>query len=262
MASSTKIEEYTYGNHTIRVLDDTDSTNAYLERLISKGHVDNGFVVTANHQSEGRGQMGTFWRSDTGKNLLFSIFLVPEKLKANRQFYLSKAVSISLIRAMNICYPGGDFRIKWPNDILLNRSKIAGTLIQCGLKGTSIQYAIIGIGLNVNQDDFIGLPGATSLEMAAGKAFDRKTLLEITLEEIDKVLADLEDSRFDLIDETYHNLLFGYGKSVELTAGKETFSATIQEVDPSGKLVVKRDDGEIRSFDLKQVRLDPIQPAD
>jgi len=104
-------------------------------------------------QYAGRGQQGTVWQSEPGKNLTFSLLLMPAFLDPKHQFRLTVAVSIALVRWLESLLPT-PVAIKWPNDLYVGDRKIGGILIENILKGKYWKSAVVGIGLNVNQTEF------------------------------------------------------------------------------------------------------------
>ena len=139
-------------------LDTVDSTNRYLrdeaDVLWNECAAEKRFVVVvAGHQTAGRGQRGNKWCSNAGENLLFSILVRPgEQLRVDKQFSLSQVVALSLHDTMR-CY-GIDAKLKWPNDIYVENRKLAGILVELDYSGAFVEQAIIGIGINVNQELF------------------------------------------------------------------------------------------------------------
>ncbi|HYQ56854.1 MAG TPA: biotin--[acetyl-CoA-carboxylase] ligase, partial [Draconibacterium sp.] len=124
----------------IILLSEVDSTNNYAKQLVAeKAH--SGTVVLAQYQKNGRGQVGNFWESEAGKNLLFSLILYPAFLDAGKQFYISKVVSLALVEVLNECII--DVKIKWPNDIYVGDKKIAGILIENTMKGNKLESSVI-----------------------------------------------------------------------------------------------------------------------
>ncbi len=179
-------------------LEMTESTNKTVRSHINE--LDNMSVVSAISQSEGHGQHGREWVSEAGRNLTFSILLKNPPLKADEQFSISEmtALAITSLLAENDI----EATIKWPNDIYVGDRKICGILIENSLAGKTIEWSIIGIGLNVNQTIFPErLPNPTSMMLqnaSAGKEdYDLKTLLEdfirIFTEYHEKYLCSPED---------------------------------------------------------------------
>lgn len=136
-------------------------------------------VVYADRQSAGRGQRGNSWESEPGKNLTFSMVYTPERWPATMQFTLSMAVALGMYDALKGLVAGDCVRIKWPNDIYFNDYKISGILIENSLKGGDLSRSIIGIGLNVNQTEWLSdAPNPLSLRQITGRQYDLTSVLE------------------------------------------------------------------------------------
>ena len=148
-------------------LNATDSTNNYLKKLMLETVLDDFSVVVTNHQTKGRGQMGSEWSSEKDKNLTFSVLKSKTSLLLHQQFMLSILVSLSIVKTLE-GYNIPKLAIKWPNDILSDHHKIAGILIENSIKNQQIEFSVIGIGLNVNQEIFEGLPKVCSLKHILG----------------------------------------------------------------------------------------------
>lgn len=253
MDSSREFEEINLTGHTIRYFDQLDSTNAYLEKEAVSDNLPNGFTVVADFQKSGKGQRGSTWYSEQNKNLLFSILYIPKNMKADSQFYLSKALCISILRTLRKWINKSSIQIKWPNDVLVNQRKIAGTLIQCNLKGFDVQHVIIGIGLNVNQVDFGPIKQATSIFKETGLELGKKRILADFFNHYDQNIKLLEESNYSALDDDYHQHLFGF-KTWQILAGKKgEFRGRIMEVSSDGKLVVENELGIISRFAITEV---------
>ncbi|HEA21918.1 MAG TPA: biotin--[acetyl-CoA-carboxylase] ligase [Pricia antarctica] len=240
--------------HLIK-LDATDSTNAYLRRLLLSTVPEDYTVVSAKQQTQGRGQMGTHWESEMDKNLTFSLLRRDLSIPADQGFILNICVSMALYAVLHrIKLP--DLSIKWPNDILSGTSKIAGILIENKIQGPEISTSIIGIGLNVNQTDFGNLPNASSLKLKLAKAFNLDMLLVSIVDEVKKVFLDKEHGGESHLWDAYQNVLFKIGERMpfEDSDGKR-FIGTIQGVSKDGKLVIATEDSVSKAFALKEVRL-------
>ena len=163
--------------HDILWLDTVDSTNNEARRRISK--LDNLSVVSALEQTKGRGQRGNRWSSQPGENLTFSLVVKDFRIKANEQSAISQATALSLVDLLSRHEIKA--RIKWPNDIYTGDEKICGILIENSLKGSEIDWSIIGIGLNVNQTAFPeDLPNPTSMKLCTGNSnpYNTREILE------------------------------------------------------------------------------------
>ena len=159
-------------------LKEVDSTNNFLKNLLSNSKpLPEGTVIMAESQFAGRGQQQNKWHSEPGKNLTFSLLLRPSFLSVNDQFDLVRAMSLGVFDALQPLL-GDQLKIKWPNDIYYADKKLGGMLIENLLQGAQIKNAIIGIGLNINQEHFPGEAGnAVSLKQILQKNYDLRGLL-------------------------------------------------------------------------------------
>lgn len=240
--------------HLIK-LDATDSTNAYLRRLVLSTTPEDYTVIAAKQQSQGRGQMGTQWQSEAGKNLTFSLLRRDLNLNVQQGFVLNICVSLAIYTVLkHIQVP--HLSIKWPNDILSGRSKICGTLIENKVQGKEIITSIIGIGLNVNQLTFDNLQNVSSLHLLLGKAFELDTLLYGIVDALKTIFLEREKTGDRPLWDAYESALFRKGKpsTFENTVG-ERFDGKISGVTKNGKLIISCEDAVSKTFDLKEVRL-------
>ena len=146
----------------------TISTNVLCWKMFKERDIPEGLVVVADYQTAGKGQAGNSWESARGKNLLFSIVLYPHHIPIEEQFLISQAVSVGIKNVLDTV--SDDITIKWPNDMYWKDSKLAGILIETSLFRNIISKAVIGVGLNVNQTEFISdAPHPISLKQIAGK---------------------------------------------------------------------------------------------
>ena len=126
-------------------INETNSTNNYLQSLCSEQKVEELTVVVADFQTSGRGQRGNSWESDPGKNLLFSTVIFPEFLEARRQFLISQIISLAIKEELDTYTT--DISIKWPNDIVVNGKKVCGILTEMSTEEDVIRYVVVGIGM-------------------------------------------------------------------------------------------------------------------
>lgn len=147
-----------------------DSTNTYLKENYEK--LDNFTFVSADFQSAGRGRNNRNWKSEKGENLLFSL-LIKDKALIDKFSSLSVISAFSIIKALNL----KRLSIKWPNDIYYKDSKLSGILLEAVTKN-EIECLIIGIGLNVNQREFVGeyKRTPTSLYKITNRIYDMSKL--------------------------------------------------------------------------------------
>jgi len=232
-----------------------DSTNLYLKQLVATNDCEDYTVVQAEYQEEGRGQMGTIWNSEQGKNLTFSVLLNFSSFKVHDQFYLSMAVSLAMVRVLNSTVKNS-LLIKWPNDILAVNDKLAGILIENILGGNGIKKSIIGIGLNVNQVDFPkDIPNVTSLKKLTGNDYDKSELLINIVEAIKFYVQFVEKEEFDLLKDQYLQYLYKFGiPAMFMDSSNEVFLGKIIDVNEDGRLEVELENETIRKFNLKEIK--------
>ncbi len=229
------------------------STNLYAISKIKANDLDEGTVIFAHCQSEGRGQMGTVWESNHGENILLSIVLKPNGVSPMQQFILNKIISLAVCDFMKNMFPNEKIAIKWPNDIYVNQQKIAGILIQNILIGQRIAASVVGIGINVNQNEFSGKLNAISMKMVNNQNFDVKNLLPILFEHIEYWYLKLQNRENFIIDKHYLSHLYLKGALSQFRRSNgAVFDGTILGVDEMGKLKVDVD-GVVEVFDLKEI---------
>ncbi|WGK93938.1 MULTISPECIES: biotin--[acetyl-CoA-carboxylase] ligase [Flavobacterium] len=235
-------------------LDAIDSTNEFLKGISSKEALENFTVVTAENQTKGKGQMGAVWNSEVGKNLIMSVLVKDFLLEITQVFNLNIAVSLAVITALkknNI----PDLSIKWPNDILSANKKIGGILIENSIKSDGTILSIVGLGLNVNQTNFEGLPKASSLAVVTGKEFDKEKLL---LEIIAHLEMNVAASKLNpaSLRQQFVDLLYKKGVPMPFANSKdEKFMGMIQGISPVGRLQVLLEDDSVAEFDIKEIQM-------
>ncbi len=237
----------------LNYLPKVDSTNNFAKELLTKNTPIDGTVILADEQFAGRGQIGNKWQSEPNKNLTFSIIYQTKFLKASEQFWLNKVISLGVCALVNSVYSGEEkVTIKWPNDIYVGKKKIAGILIENTIYGEYLNYSIIGIGLNVNQQVFEDAISATSLRRLLDKETDRISLLRMLLAMIERYYMLLKENKFELLHQTYIENLYQYKISSFYRIGDIIFRGQIIQVDDFGYLVLETEDG-IKKFGFKEI---------
>ena len=236
-------------------LDAIDSTNSYLKKIILEKDISDYTIVTANFQTEGKGQLGYMWESEDSKNLLCSIYKKDLGIKVEDQFVLSMLVSLSIIRTLEkLNLP--KLYIKWPNDIMSDNKKICGILVENMVKQNSIKESVIGIGLNVNQDTFKNLPNATSIKKIKGVAFNIDELLNDLANNIKKQFIDFNQSKIDLIFRQYEDVLYRINiPSTFKNSEGDVFTGFIKGINNLGRLKVLLEDNLTKSYSIKDISL-------
>ena len=236
-------------------LDAIDSTNDFLKRLSVEQSLENFTTVTAENQTNGKGQMGAKWDSEPGKNLIFSVIVKSGLNKINEIFDLNLAVTISILTTLeNNNIP--NLSIKWPNDIMSYNKKVAGILIENTIKNNGEIISIIGVGLNVNQKNFDELPKATSLAVIMKKEIEKELILNQFLECLKLNYDLLLNKSASQLWNSYNNKLFKKGIPMPFSFPDETkFMGIILGVNSSGKLEVKLENDSIETYGIKEVQL-------
>lgn len=233
-------------------LHEVSSTNDYL-KTYTPAEDEEMTVVTTDFQSEGKGQGTNTWESNPGENLLFSVLCHPKNVSAKRQFILSQAMALAIRDALRPYID--DIEIKWPNDIYWNDHKLGGILIQCRLTGANVRDCIMGVGIDVNQQNFENLTkNPISIYQIIGREIDREELLHAIIDELQYYLHLIEEHNYDFIVSDYCASLYrryGYHEYRDVD-GK--FLARFVTVEPSGHLVLKDDDGMSRVYAFKEVK--------
>ena len=240
---------------TIIELDSVDSTNNYLSKLANETIVENGSVILAHYQTNGKGQRGNTWESEKGSNLTFSIYLEVSFLKVTQNFILSMMVCNSVHELISKYTDKAV--IKWPNDLLIDDKKVCGILIENSIQGNSLSKSIIGIGINVLQDVFEKNTQATSLQLHTAIQLDKKKVLNEFLALLSKNYTLLSQGNQLAIKNYYYQHLLGYKSKLTYswTATSERFVGEILEVEDTGLLRMEINMKEIRVIEMKEIKL-------
>ena len=219
-------------------------------------------LVTTDYQTHGHGQVNTVWESARGENLLFSFLFRPEHITAGEQFILSEIACLAVAHTLDAYTEG--ISVKWPNDVYHHDRKICGMLLRHTLSGTQISATLVGIGLNLNQKQFVGdAPNPVSLRQIIGRPVDREEVLcrfahhfdrllhAVTPPDPDERLAQRQRLHREYLRRLYHR--DGAHDYVDAASG-ETFSAHIVDVAPTGQLTLRTTDGRLRHYHFKEVR--------
>jgi len=222
---------------TLTVLPRVDSTNNYAMAQIRAGLARQGNAYFALEQTAGKGQRGKAWHTEPGANIILSLVLEPQWLQVSRQFWLSAAIALG-------CYDffqslaGDETSLKWPNDIYWRDRKAGGILIENLLAGDSWQFAVAGIGININQAVFPETAAnPVSLKQVTGR--------EWPVTELVKELCRCLQNRYGQLEQTkefpadYNRVLYKRGEIVRLKKETRVFDALVKGVTADGELVVE-----------------------
>ena len=241
-------------NFKIIKLDAIDSTNDWLKEKFLQGNCIEGDLVWVNDQTNGRGQRDNRWISAPGKNLTFSLFKVFGKLLVRDQFLINCSVTLAILMALKeINIP--DLSLKWPNDILSGNKKIGGVLIENFVRGERFSGTIVGVGLNVNQDNFDLFPKASSILMLTQKEQHLDELLKRILEKFNDFFEQCKsENKIELINQYQANLYMN-DQWVVFENSDSTLKGKIKGVNSKGKIKIEKENGTVEYFSGGSLKL-------
>ncbi len=236
-------------------VDAIDSTNTFLKALYKAEQFRVPVCVVAKKQFVGKGQMGTRWSSNSGENLTFSVFIPIQEVTLQDQFFISMAVSYAVHTALH-SYQIPGLMIKWPNDIMSDKQKICGILIENIITDGRLAGVVIGIGINCNQMEFRDLPRAASLQQILGRHVVMDELLSLVLDALLDQFSKLNPAYYETLKIAYEYVLFRNDKpSTFKNKEGALFAGIIKGVSVSGKLQVWLEDDIHEEFNLKEIEL-------
>ena len=252
-------------------IDETHSTSSLLRETYddSLPHL---FTIRTDFQTAGRGQVGNSWESEKGKNLLFSTLLRYPEVEAANQWRLSMLVAVAVREVIASILSPLAFRllpitIKWPNDIYYNDQKLVGILIENTLSGRHIAYTIAGVGINVNQTQWLSnAPNPVSMMQITGEEYDVESILNAFLEAIQRwETASTEQLREEYIKHLYRRTGWHSYMEREVSVAPTNIQLSAQTADgvflaqwvditPQGEWVLRLKSGEEKRYHFKQIR--------
>ena len=235
-------------------VDAIDSTNTFLKEALRNKTLKTPTCVWAKEQTNGRGQRGASWASQSGKNLTFSVFYPVPMTMQNSPFVINMLTTIALHRVLST-YKLVNLKIKWPNDILSANKKIGGVLIENSYQNAVLSDTVIGIGLNVNQQEFENLPKASSIKNILRISLSLEVLLHEILDVLSSCFNSYLATDFQVVKNQFETLLFRNKKPSTFTAEGVDFTGIIQGITDCGKLCVLQEDNVLNEYDLKQLEL-------
>ncbi|HHV28993.1 biotin--[acetyl-CoA-carboxylase] ligase [Acetivibrio mesophilus] len=239
---------------SVHCFSEVDSTNNYAKTLAQKG-CDDGTVVLAERQTQGRGRLGRSWDSTDKKGIWMSIVLRPAVGLEDVQIITlaaSVAVASALKKAMDV-----NAGIKWPNDIVLDGKKVCGILTEMSMEMERVNYLVLGIGMNFSQQES-EFPKeirdrATSLGIYLKEkhgldisGFRRSHLVKTILSELEEVYDTIKEGKVGVIIEEWKKYSVTLGKEVLINYKEEQYIGTAQDIDQNGRLIVRLSDGTVR----------------
>ena len=240
-----------WAGKTVHFARETDSTNLWIKRLAKEG-ASEGTLALAEFQSAGRGRLGRSWEVPEGTSVMMSILLRP---KFEPQYAPTLTLVMGMAVAKAVKNLGFDVSIKWPNDVVVSHKKICGILTEMGVRDGKIDYAVIGVGINVNIREFPEemADKATSLYLESGKEFDRSQIPGLVMEAFEKYYEKFA-ATCDLsgLKEEYESILANYNQPVRVLA-KEPYEGVARGITDGGELLVEKTDGTIVAVSAGEV---------
>ena len=240
-----------WAGKTVHFARETDSTNLWIKRLAKEG-ASEGTLALAEFQSAGRGRLGRSWEVPEGTSVMMSILLRP---KFEPQYAPTLTLVMGMAVAKAVKSLGFDVSIKWPNDVVVSHKKICGILTEMGVRDGKIDYAVIGVGINVNIREFPDemADKATSLYLESGKEFDRSQIPGLVMEAFEEYYEKFA-ATCDLsgLKEEYESILANYNQPVRVLA-KEPYEGVARGITDGGELLVEKTDGTIVAVSAGEV---------
>ena len=240
-----------WAGKTVHFARETDSTNLWIKRLAKEG-ASEGTLALAEFQSAGRGRLGRSWEVPEGTSVMMSILLRP---KFEPQYAPTLTLVMGMAVAKAVKNLGFDVSIKWPNDVVVSHKKICGILTEMGVRDGKIDYAVIGVGLNVNIKEFPEemADKATSLYLESGREFDRSQIPGLVMEAFEEYYEKFA-ATCDLsgLKEEYESILANYNQPVRVLA-KEPYEGVARGITDGGELLVEKTDGTIVAVSAGEV---------
>ena len=240
-----------WAGKTVHFAREIDSTNLWIKRLAKEGAPE-GTLALAEFQSAGRGRLGRSWEVPEGTSVMMSILLRP---KFEPQYAPTLTLVMGMAVAKAVKNLGFDVSIKWPNDVVVSHKKICGILTEMGVRDGKIDYAVIGVGINVNIKEFPEemADKATSLYLESGKEFDRRQIPGLVMEAFEEYYEKFA-ATCDLsgLKEEYESILANYNQPVRVLA-KEPYEGVARGITDGGELLVEKTDGTIVAVSAGEV---------
>ncbi|MEX1193897.1 MAG: biotin--[acetyl-CoA-carboxylase] ligase [Dehalococcoidia bacterium] len=233
------------GRH-ISYFPSTGSTMDDARRLAEEG-APHGSIVIADEQTAGRGRFARHWVSPSGTNLYLTLLVRPEVARLRT---LSMVAPLAVCRAVK-AVTGLAPMIKWPNDVQIGGRKLSGILIESELSGAEVNYALIGIGLNVNDPiaDREIAEIATSLAREIGRDLSREAVLAALLNEFEALYESAD------VYARWRERVITLGQDVRVTFRADVYEGLAEDVDADGSLVLRLHDGSLMTFEAGEVSL-------
>ena len=236
---------YRSGNYQITHYNELSSTNDHAWHLISNNNPIENVVIVADYQTNGKGQYGRKWEARRGENITMTVIMSPKSLNIKHAFYLNILVSLAIINTLEKEIDE-ELKVKWPNDIYYQNKKLCGILIKNKVLQNHIKQSILGMGINLNQENFDpSLPNPTSLALICKKKFDNKEIVDNILENLTTQINRLEENGVDPLLSDYNNRLYKKDLQALFKVDNQKKKLTIKKVTALGTIHLNESDGSV-----------------
>lgn len=252
---SALLRTQTLGRGEMRYEAVTDSTNKAAKLLATEG-APHGSAAVCDAQTAGRGRLSRAWYAEAEKSLLFSLVLTPFGPPETLPLYTLCAATAMTLGLRELCET--DVSVKWPNDLLIGGKKLCGMLCEGVSDGTGHMRVIVGVGLNVHEDEFPGelSDRAISLRMALnGCEPGREACLAVFLQQMERLLTIWEQEGFAALLSVYEPLCATLGSKVRVMAPAEEWTGTAEAISTDGRLLVRTPNGVLRAVTCGDVSI-------
>lgn len=247
------LKSFIFGANEIKIFKETDSTNIQAFKLASVGAAE-GSIIIAESQTSGKGRLGRKWISPPGENLYLSIIVRPNipTLTAQRLTLVSAVALSETLDSIG----ASEHRIKWPNDILFYGKKLSGILTEMNGDCDSIDFIIIGLGVNINSSpaDYPDelKESLISLKEIIGHKIDRIEFLTLFLHYFEKSYSDFLEGRFPEILDIWIKKSAIINQKIKVTNHNEVYTGIVSAITPDGNLIVNTSEGirQVNSGDI------------
>lgn len=235
----------------------TDSTNTWAKETAksAEGTELDGALFLADQQTMGKGRLGRVWSSPAGQNVYMTLLLQKPDLAPEHASTLTLVMGLSVAQAAEKI-TGEKTGIKWPNDVVMSGKKICGILTEMQIKEQFPEFIIIGVGININQEEFPEelLDKATSLLLETGKTFSREEVIAQTMACFEKNYElFLKTQDLSSLKQDYEAMLLNKGQPVRILEKDGESLGTARGITKCGELLVEDEEGMLRKISSGEV---------
>ena len=228
--------------------DETDSTNNEAKRAAERDNAADGTLYITESQTGGRGRRGRNWVSPAGSGIWMSLLLRPDIAPVNASMLTivaAMAVQEAIHKVLTEDGHDAECRIKWPNDIVLDKKKICGILTEMSAEPEHVNYVVTGIGINVNTTEFVDeiKDMASSIFVQTGVRIKRSHVVAQFAHDFTEYFNRfIKTQDLSLLVDDYNKMLINAGKTVRIEERGDAYTAEAYGIDNEGRLIVKVDD--------------------